>query len=331
MKMSVTTCPLCLCTSSKLLCYADDLYFTRKRDYRIVQCTSCGLVRTETDTSQDNLEDCYADTYWDIDLFDIRAQNRRIEEYKARMRFMSTITSRGKFLEIGAGNGAFVAFLRRHGWIADGTDLFPGAAKKAKALFNVDLLVGDLADLDLHYESFQMIGLYHVLEHVFNPKELLFRINKVLRPDGTIIIEVPNIDCLQFELFKGTWFCLQPAGHIWHFSPLTLQRLLSDTGFEVIHTCHYSPSHGSNAFRVSIRKSLGNEIRSLLHNSKLIAECESQSNYEDTKTLETISFRSRLINLALNPLSVGFAKGESVLQKGAVITVAARKIRAHLT
>ena len=74
----------------------------------------------------------------------------------------------------------------------------------------------------------------HTLEHLESPKDVIKKVNSLLKKDGLILIDVPNFGSLSAQMQKNKWLYLLPEEHRWHFTEEGIERLLSDNGFKVI-------------------------------------------------------------------------------------------------
>lgn len=138
----------------------------------------------------------------------------------------------GRLLDVGAGNGAFVAYARRLGWDAEGID--PDAAAVATAReHRIPVRLGTLADMsDRGDGMFHSVTLSHVIEHLHAPAQELRRIHRLLAPNGRVWIATPNLESLGHRLFRRHWVGLDPPRHLVLFTTESLQRLLRRTGFD---------------------------------------------------------------------------------------------------
>src|SRR5207244_3893587 len=94
-------------------------------------------------------------------------------------------------------------------------------------------LVGSLPHPDLRPCSFDVVTMWHSLEHVHDPLAILREAYQLLVPGGKLIVACPNIDGLPFRWFGPAWFGLDLPRHLTHFTPLTLQVMLERVGFRV--------------------------------------------------------------------------------------------------
>lgn len=135
-------------------------------------------------------------------------------------------------LDIGSGKGHFLAAARDAGWEVTGIDLSPEAVAYARDRYGVPVTVGDIADRPIH-DRFDVVTLWHVLEHLPGPGEQLDRCHSLLRPGGRLVVSVPNGASAQARLSGANWLHLDIPRHIFHFDGRSLATLLARHGFEV--------------------------------------------------------------------------------------------------
>ena len=133
-------------------------------------------------------------------------------------------------LDIGCGNGSFLEFAKRAGWQVRGLDLDPMAVAAARAQ-GLDVLEGTIDLLDDESACYDRITLSHVLEHVFDPKDLLVRCHRLLKPGGVLWLETPNMQSTGRTVFGPYWRGLEPPRHLFLFSRKCLIDMLSSLGF----------------------------------------------------------------------------------------------------
>jgi SAM-dependent methyltransferase len=153
-------------------------------------------------------------------------------------------STRGVFLTLfqkGCGDGAFLQSLKSRGWDVYGTETSAAGCAIARAK-GISVHEGELATADFPDGVFDVITLWHVLEHLPDPVVELKRIRRMLKDDGTLVVEVPNSDSPTLRFCGGQWYALDVPRHLQHFSPSTLQRLLDSTGFRTNarHNLHLS-------------------------------------------------------------------------------------------
>ncbi len=135
------------------------------------------------------------------------------------------------YVDIGCGSGERVTFARLAGCTrAAGVDKFDFAKNQSKQ--QAELVNSDILDFKPK-QKFQVASLFHVLEHVEHPHEILAHISRhILAKDGYLIVQVPNYASFERRLFGAKWFGLDVPRHLWDFNETALVRLLEETGFK---------------------------------------------------------------------------------------------------
>jgi 2-polyprenyl-3-methyl-5-hydroxy-6-metoxy-1,4-benzoquinol methylase len=131
---------------------------------------------------------------------------------------------KGKILDYGCGTGHFLAACRSNGWQVAGVE--PNARAREEATRRVGQSIGadDLGGFSA--ESFDAITLWHVLEHVHELTGTLKQLIGLLKPDGVLIIAVPNVESFDAQHYRQDWAAYDVPRHLYHFSPKTMTQLL---------------------------------------------------------------------------------------------------------
>lgn len=132
---------------------------------------------------------------------------------------------RGKLLDVGCGDGAFLADMQNLGWDIAGVETDPEAAKTAGQRLGMEIVAGSLENARLAPDSFDAVTLRHVIEHVADPVSLLRECQRILKPGGVLAITTPNLDSLGHRLFGSAWRDLDPPRHLHLYSFRTLKDL----------------------------------------------------------------------------------------------------------
>ena len=138
----------------------------------------------------------------------------------------------GRLLDVGCGNGEFLRFADRYGWHVVGVDFDESAVSEAKSS-GIDVRLGDIHVIDSD-ERFDFISLSHVIEHVYDPVDLLHSCFDMLNEGGVLWLETPNIESLGYALYNSNWRGLEAPRHIMLFNQATLRQMLLQSGFKLI-------------------------------------------------------------------------------------------------
>ncbi len=129
----------------------------------------------------------------------------------------------GNLLDIGAGTGDFLKEAKDKGWKIFGVEPNEGARNLAKKKeVNLKKNIDDFKG-----KKFDVITLWHVLEHVPNLEETSSTLEKLLKPDGTLIIAVPNFKSFDANYYKEHWAAFDVPRHLWHFSKGSIKKIFS--------------------------------------------------------------------------------------------------------
>jgi len=159
--------------------------------------------------------------------------------------------------------------------------------------------------------------MYHTLEHVYSPKKLLREAHRILKPDGILIVEVPNIDSFSARFFGKRWMPLALPLHVNHFSPATLSGILRQTHFAIkgiIHSTSGASQTWKLGFKAVIRILLRREMEPSIFGSYVE---EIQGGQRASK----VSLRADVVDLLLDPLFIGIPLLERLVLSGSNFTI----------
>jgi 2-polyprenyl-3-methyl-5-hydroxy-6-metoxy-1,4-benzoquinol methylase len=151
---------------------------------------------------------------------------------KRKVNLLDRKVIKGTLLDIGAGTGDFLYEAKRDGWATMGTEPNTGAAEIAKSK-GVELITST-AGLETY--SFDAITMWHVLEHVPDPSDQLRELKRLIKPNGTIFIAVPNFKSRDAVVYGPFWAAYDVPRHLWHFSETAISKLASQVGLELTET-----------------------------------------------------------------------------------------------
>jgi len=249
--------------ATELFRQTDRLYRTTQKQFAVVRCHQCGLVRLDPQPSPEELRGYYPDTYWfapDASLVG------RLEEWYRRLvlrghvRFVEQALrnagSDGPLLDVGCGGGLFLGMMRRRGFRVVGLDFSRDAAAVAWRHQKVPAVVADLENAPFRSGSFAAITMSHVLEHLADPCAYLEAAHRLLRPKGRLVIHVPNASSLQAQLLGRRWNGYDVPRHLFDYRGRDVIRLFEMTGFELVRSSYFSLRDNPAGLAISIAPGL---------------------------------------------------------------------------
>lgn len=213
---------------------SDDKYLITeaflKMPERIVQCLGCGLIYANPRKSTREIISAYANM---VDEEYGREELGRRLSAKIILKRLKRFKKRGKVLDIGCATGFLLDEAKKDGWDVYGVELSKWASECAKKDFGLDVFCGSLKDAGFSNNFFDAVIMMDAIEHLTNPKEMLKEIRSVLKPDGVLCINTPDINSLISKVLKGRWWGINQS-HLFYFTKSTLYKMLDATGFTPI-------------------------------------------------------------------------------------------------
>jgi 2-polyprenyl-3-methyl-5-hydroxy-6-metoxy-1,4-benzoquinol methylase len=152
---------------------------------------------------------------------------------KRKIDLIRRYINQGAILDIGCGTGEFLNSLSENGFKPFGIEPNKKAREHAIAKYKLDINDEDGLH-DFSPSSFEIITLWHVLEHVYNLDERLAQIKKLLKPDGVLVIAVPNPDSYDAKIYNKYWAAYDVPRHLYHFAQSDMLNLMETFSFELI-------------------------------------------------------------------------------------------------
>jgi SAM-dependent methyltransferase len=265
--MSAETCPVCGGAFERETRGIRDR--ATGETFRIVRCGRCGFGLT--DPVPASLDRYYPVRYrrWSPLAAAVlrRLYLARVDGWRARLPVA------GRALELGAGTGWMLRAIRERGWRAFGTERTAEAARIAASASGASVFVGDL-DAIRSDAALDLVIMFHVLEHLADPIGALRDVADRLRPGGTLVLGLPNIDSWQARLFGRHWLHLDVPRHLCHFTPASIERALRGAGLRLARIDFRSVEHDPLGWAQSALDRLGFEQQLLL---RVITRAERRS------------------------------------------------------
>ncbi|MGH7492084.1 MAG: class I SAM-dependent methyltransferase, partial [bacterium] len=148
-----------------------------------------------------------------------------------KRKLLSRFCATGSLLDAGCGTGEFLNEMRRAGWKVHGLERDAAASAWAREHLELPVDTGSLHDLDSIHSSFDAITLWHVLEHLYDPRTALEILNRRLEAKGFLVVAVPNAAALDARIYRQNWIALDAPRHVNHFTLETLAGCAHLAGF----------------------------------------------------------------------------------------------------
>ena len=190
-------------------------------------CKKCGLVRLYPMPTDLELVKLYNEDYFESCCYSVIDANRKLK-------YIESITHGKKILDIGCGTGQFLCIAKDRGWETYGIEPSAKASEYAQKKFGLKVLTKKLEEAELPDKYFDVITMWHSLEHIPDPSGSLQAINRSLKDNGLLVISLPNISSFDAKYYGKLWRGLSIPFHLYHYSPKTLRILLEKTGFDAI-------------------------------------------------------------------------------------------------
>jgi SAM-dependent methyltransferase len=313
----MSVCLVCGCErSAPLFTATDRLYRITAKEFAVVRCKECGLARLDPQPAAGELRRYYPENYWFAP--DESAASRMAEAYRRlvlrdHVQFVAQALgggrARGPVLDVGCGGGLFLGMMRERGYRVAGLDFSPEAAAMAWKRQQAPAVCGDLAHAPFGAGSFAGITMFHVLEHVHDPRAYLVAARELLAPDGRLVVQVPNAASWQFRLLGRRWSGVDVPRHLFDFRDRDVEKLLETCGMVVVRRKYFSLRDNPAGLASSVAPGLDPMARRV----RRVAESTGARLAKD------------LAYLALAAAALPFTLAEAAFRAGSTVMIEARK------
>jgi SAM-dependent methyltransferase len=254
---SAVQCPGCLGHSTKL--------HVVKNSYPIYRCSSCELLFVYPQPSKEELGELYSASYFSrgnkyAPELDPKHDPNRLND-QSKVELIKRWCSRGALLDVGCALGGFLAVANEQGFEVEGVEIAEYAAQQARTRLHIKVSNSDIYSAELASESYDVITMWDVIEHLTDPNLALEKIARALRPKGYIAFSTGDVSSAWARLTAKRWQLLTPPQHLYFFSPCSMSGLLKRHGF-VVKEIHHQSKWVTVAFVLfKAQESLGSLIK----------------------------------------------------------------------
>jgi 2-polyprenyl-3-methyl-5-hydroxy-6-metoxy-1,4-benzoquinol methylase len=246
--VSNSACPIC-CKPEVVAWFSgkDRLFGLAPGVFSLLRCTFCGCIFQQPLPDEASLATFYPQKYWWSEAYGQGSGPARLfrnleKAYRElvvadHVRFLDDcsrekVPGGKRLLDIGCGSGTFLQVAQTHGYIPYGMDQSARAIEIIKRQYGFPARKGNIGRSVWDDCRFDFITMFHVLEHLTDPRPGLRYIRDWLEPGGILILQVPNMSSLQARLFGRFWYGLDVPRHVINYTPEALGCLLRDAGFD---------------------------------------------------------------------------------------------------
>ncbi len=236
---TATFCPVC---DSKNIFKKSDVkdYFLTQEIFPLWECKDCHLIFTNPRPEDEDLGRYYeSPDYLSHDTKSSGALGKLYQilrniNIKQKYKIVSELIGTGKILDIGCGTGELLHYFQKQKWECIGVE--PNASARGFARKHYHLKVEKEQGLqNLPATYFDVISMWHVLEHVPNVNERMIEIKRILKKEGYLIIALPNITSWDANLYKDYWAGLDVPRHLYQFSPQAFRNMATQHDLQIIN------------------------------------------------------------------------------------------------
>lgn len=264
---TVTVCPACGGSTFTTLFSCTD-HLVSQNPFQLVECSTCNLRITSPRPDRSSIGSYYqSEEYVSHSGTNKGLINRlyhvvRQHAIKQKFKLINSLSKGNTVLDIGAGTGDLLAHLKGQGMEVSGVEPDSNARKVAKERNDLDLQRLDFLEEPGH--SFDVISMWHVLEHIDQPQDLLSKLHGMLKGGGALVVAVPNHKSKDASIYGSDWAAYDVPRHLFHFSKGDITRLATNAGFsvETIMPMYFDAYYVS---MLSEKNSGGNLIRAVFN------------------------------------------------------------------
>ena len=231
-------CPWCGSEKAQINLWLKDEFLT-KEDFHICECLNCGLLYTMPRPDKEKIG-----AYYKSEAYYSHQENKKgfipkvYERVKSinlkhKYRLATNGMQPGKLLDIGCGVGDFLHTAEMHGWECIGVEPSEDAKAIAQKRMKGKIITSEKLE-SFSDGAFDVITMWHVLEHVDDLKWQVTQLQRLVKPSGRVVIAVPNYKSYDGQYYKEHWAAYDVPRHLNHFNRITLSKIFKTSGLELV-------------------------------------------------------------------------------------------------
>ena len=197
---------------------------------QVVRCNQCELMYINPRIKSDRIIEGYSEG---TDEGFISQEKGRLITFDRCMDLIEKHKKNGKVLDVGTAGGTFLKSAKDRGWEVHGIEPNKWLANWGREHYGIDIKPGTIFDHKFDDNTFDVVTLWDVLEHVPDPKKTLDECNRILKEDGLIVVNYPDVGSWISRIMRSKWVFLLSV-HLYYFTPKTIRNMLDKTGFSIV-------------------------------------------------------------------------------------------------
>ncbi|MBO6518356.1 MAG: class I SAM-dependent methyltransferase [Bacteroidia bacterium] len=233
-----TVCPLCGGNHLQREMKVTD-HSNSKEDFELYRCSTCSFLFTQNAPAAEEIGPYYQSenyiSHSDTKEGFVNKAYHMVRDFMLGRKYtlVKKLSTGKRLLDMGCGTGYFPNYMKNKGFDVKGVEIDSGARKFGIEKFGLDIVPPETVLNQSYAETYDVITLWHVLEHIYDLDGYMQRLKSLLDDKGYLVIAVPNSDSLDAKQYKSYWAAYDVPIHLWHFTPKTLTQLAEKHGFEV--------------------------------------------------------------------------------------------------
>jgi 2-polyprenyl-3-methyl-5-hydroxy-6-metoxy-1,4-benzoquinol methylase len=233
------SCPIC--GSNEFIPFISGKdYFLTGESFEIVKCRNCGFRFTNPRPFPEELGKYYQSSDYishsDSKKGIFASVYQMVRKYTLGRKYalINKFQQKGNILDIGCATGQFLNYMATHGWKTTGIEPDEKTRKSAISEYSLDVFPEEKLTV-LNNASFDVITMWHVLEHVSDLNGRMKQIKNLLKPEGTLVIAVPNCEAHDAKIYRQFWAGYDLPRHLYHFTKPDVKLLTENYGFTIVN------------------------------------------------------------------------------------------------
>jgi len=259
-------CEVCGHDERAIVATNTDLFLGGKTEFSMHECLNCGVIYQHPRPTFSKMVEFYPSDYvaYTPSLHTESNLARFFRQYglRKRVKLIEQYVQNGRLLDVGSATGDFLSVMSSQpDWQLIGVEPIHSAVAQSRNEVGVDVVEALLNDVPFAPESFDVITMWDVIEHVYDPVKVVKQAAILLRPGGVLVVNYPNLGSIDRRLFGAAWAGYDLPRHLYLFPTTLLNKIMKTAGIkEIERKCLYG-SHGATGTSITfaIEKQFGHK------------------------------------------------------------------------